>query len=189
MFKIYGNIWGWYVFLQVALCLVAICISFRSSLNSLVRVAVAVERGAKSDGERERRKRSRQREQEAEMPFSVWIGNAISVCCHYKYIWKCVHRAELLSAITVIKVKDSFLYFYRYWLLERTNQTLFLLKKRNSFNAKKLLYCRHYSSSRFFFSLCSLQIFCCFPFSLSLCRLTLIDLEPPNGCFPNGGAQ
>lgn len=57
--------------------------------------------------------------------------------------------------ITVIKVKDSFLYFYRYWLLKHTNRTLFL-QKRNSFNAKKLLYCWHYSSSN---SFCSLFLF------------------------------
>lgn len=32
-----------------------------------------------------------------------------------------------------------------------------------------------------------LQLSSCF--AHSLCRLTHIDLKPPNGCFPNGGAQ
>lgn len=177
MFKIYGNIWGWYVFLQVALCLVAICITFQSSSNSLgmsARACVYVLSLIAVVLQVHRNKRQKCHFQcGLALPFQFVA--AIN-------IWECTTYIERsCSSITVIKVKDSFLYFYRYWLLQRTNQTLFL-SKRNSSNAKKLLYCQHYSSSNSFFStltLYSVPSFFCF------IRTCLIDFKMSNGCFSN----
>lgn len=88
------------------------------------------------------------------MPFQ-FVSTINIWACAVNYIertYRTVLPPTTTITITVIKVKDSFLYFYRYWLLKRANRTLFL-QKRNSFNAKKLLYCRHYSSSNSFHSL------------------------------------